>query len=110
MIAALTDEKGEAKAPDLALRLGVSTATVVKALAHLRERDLVFEEEGRIGLTGNGWKQAEDTERRLRAMEAFLLSLGVSERTARSDATRLAPLASEETVRAMARFLARKMG
>ena len=107
LIAALTDEKGAAAAPELALRLGVANATVIKTLARLRDMGLVADEPGRIALTGEGWNRAEDTRRRQRTLEAFLLALGVSEDTARTDSERLLPHASEETLRAMARFLVR---
>ena len=110
LIADLIDEKGEARGSDIALRLGVANATVVKTLKRLQDTGLVTQEPYRsIFLTGDGWKMAEDGRRRHRIVEAFLLALGVSEETARIDSEGIEHHVSEETLRAMARFLARKM-
>lgn len=109
LIADLIDERGEARGSDVAMRLGVANATVVKALRRLQEAGLVTQEPYRsIFLTGDGWKMAEDGRRRHKIVEAFLLSLGVSEETARNDTEGLEHHVSEETLRAMARHLARK--
>ena len=111
LIADLIDEKGEARGSDVALRLGVANATVVKTLKRLQETGLVTQEPYRsIFLTGDGWKMAEDGRRKHKIVEAFLLALGISEETARIDSEGIEHHVSEETLRAMARFLARKMG
>ena len=110
LIADLIDEKGEARGSDVALRLGVANATVVKTLKRLQEMGLVTQEPYRpIFLTGDGWKMAEDGRRKHKIVESFLLALGVSEETARIDSEGIEHHVSEETLRAMARFLARKM-
>jgi len=110
LIADLIDEKGEARGTDVALRLGVANATVVKTLKRLQDAGLVTQEPYRsIFLTGDGWKMAEDGRRKHRIVEGFLLALGVSEETARIDSEGIEHHVSEETLRAMARFLARKM-
>jgi DtxR family manganese transport transcriptional regulator len=110
LIADLIDEKGEARGSDVALRLGVANATVVKTLKRLQDAGLVTQEPYRsIFLTGDGWKMAEDGRRKHKIVETFLLSLGVSEETARIDSEGIEHHVSEETLRAMARFLARKM-
>jgi DtxR family manganese transport transcriptional regulator len=111
LIADLIDEKGEARGSDIALRLGVANATVVKTLKRLQEMGLVTQEPYRaIFLTGEGWKMAEDGRRKHRIVETFLLALGVSEETARIDSEGIEHHVSKETLRAMARFLARRMG
>lgn len=57
LIADLIDEKGEARGSDIALRLGVANATVVKTLKRLQDAGLVTQEPYRsIFLTGDGWK------------------------------------------------------
>ena len=110
LIADLIDEKGEARGSDVALRLGVANATVVTTLKRLQDAGLVTQEPYRsIFLTGDGWKMAEDGRRKHKIVETFLLSLGVSEETARIDSEGIEHHVSEETLRAMARFLARKM-
>lgn len=109
LIADLIDEKGEARGSDVAMRLGVANATVVKTLKRLQDAGLVTQEPYRaIFLTGDGWKMAEDGRRKHRIVESFLLSLGVTEATARIDAEGIEHHVSEETLRAMARFLARR--
>ncbi len=111
LIADLIDEKGEARGSDVAMRLGVANATVVKTLKRLQEIGLVTQEPYRsIFLTGDGWKMAEDGRRKHKIVERFLLALGISEETARIDSEGIEHHVSEETLRAMARFLARKMG
>jgi DtxR family manganese transport transcriptional regulator len=108
LIADLIDERGEARGTDIALRLGVANATVVKALRRLQEAGLVTQEPYRaIFLTGEGWKMADDGRRRHRTVEGFLLALGVAPETARSDAEGIEHHVSDETLRAMAKFLTR---
>lgn len=109
LIADLIDEKGEARGSDIALRLGVANATVVKALKRLQDAGLVTQEPYRsVFLTGDGWKMAEDGRRKHRIVEGFLLALGVSEDQARIDSEGIEHHVSEETLKAMARFMARR--
>src|SRR3954452_10247821 len=71
LIADLIDERGEARGTDIAMRLGVANATVVKTLKRLQEFGLVTQEPSRsIFLTGNGWKMAEDGRRKHKIVEA----------------------------------------
>ena len=108
LIADLIDERGEARGTDVALRLGVANATVVKALKRLQDQGLVSQEPYRaIFLTGDGWKMAEDGRRRHRTVERFLLALGVSAETARIDSEGIEHHVSRETLSAMAKFLTR---
>ena len=110
LIADLIDETGEARGSDVALRLGVANATVVKTLKRLQDAGLVTQEPYRaIFLTGDGWKLAEDGRRKHKIVENFLLALGVSGDTARIDAEGIEHHVSEDTLRAMARFVARKV-
>ena len=70
MIADLIDERGEARCTDIALRLGVANATVVKTLRRLQTAGLVEQQPYRsIFLTMEGWKQAEDGRRRHAVVE-----------------------------------------
>lgn len=109
LIAELIDEKGEARGTEVALRLGVANATVVKMLKKLSDRGLVSQEPYRaIMLTGDGWIMAENGRRRHDIVENFLLTLGVSADTARLDSEGIEHHVSEETLKAMARFSVRK--
>lgn len=108
MIADLIDERGEARGSDIALRLGVANATVVKALKRLHDAGLVTQEPYRsVFLTGDGWKMAEDGRRKHKIVEGFLLAIGVGEETARIDSEGIEHHVSDETLGAMAKFLAR---
>jgi DtxR family transcriptional regulator, manganese transport regulator len=109
LIAELIDEKGEARGTEVAMRLGVANATVVKMLKKLTDRGLVTQEPYRpIMLTGEGWALAENGRRRHDIVENFLLTLGVSTDTARLDSEGIEHHVSEETLKAMARFCVRK--
>jgi DtxR family transcriptional regulator, manganese transport regulator len=109
MIADLIDERGEARCTDIAMRLGVANATVVKTLKRLQTMSLVTQEPYRaIFLTPDGWKMAEDGKRKHAVVEKFLLALGVSLETARIDSEGIEHHVSTETLRAMAKFLVRR--
>jgi DtxR family transcriptional regulator, manganese transport regulator len=108
MIADLIDERGEARCTDIAMRLGVANATVVKTLKRLTDQGLVTQEPYRaIFLTGDGWKLAEDGKRKHEIVERFLLALGVSADTAKIDAEGIEHHVSADTLKAMARFVSR---
>jgi DtxR family transcriptional regulator, manganese transport regulator len=110
LIADLIDEKGEARGNEVAIRLGVANATVVKMLKKLMERGLVTQEPYReIMLTGDGWDLAHNGRRRHDIVENFLLTLGVTAETARIDSEGIEHHVSDETLKAMARFTSRKM-
>lgn len=109
LIAELIDEKGEARGTDIALRLGVANATVVKTLKRLADHGLVTQEPYRaIFLSPDGWKMAEDGKRKHEIVEKFLLAIGVPEATARIDSEGIEHHVSVDTLKAMARFLVRK--
>ena len=111
LVADLIDERGEARGTDIAMRLGVANATVVKTLKRLHDAGLVTQEPYRaIFLTGEGWKLADAGRRKHRIVEGFLLALGISAETARIDSEGIEHHVSEETLRAMAKFLARNGG
>jgi DtxR family transcriptional regulator, manganese transport regulator len=108
LIAELIDERNEARGADIALRLGVANATVVKMLKRLADLGLVTQEPYRaVFLTEEGWKLAADGKRRHQIVERFLLALGLSAETARIDSEGIEHHVSEETLRAMSRFIAR---
>ncbi len=108
LIADLIDERGEARGSDIALRLGVANATVVKMLKRLADHGLVTQIPYReIHLTGEGWRMAEDGQRRHQLVENFLLALGVTPETARIDSEGIEHHVSRETLKAMARFMFR---
>ncbi|MCC6271700.1 MAG: manganese-binding transcriptional regulator MntR [Microbacteriaceae bacterium] len=110
LIADLIDERGEARGTDVALRLGVANATVVKMMKRLQDRGLVAQEPYRpIMLTTEGWHMADNGRKRHAIVEKFLLALGVSDETARIDSEGMEHHVSDETLKAMARFSARRL-
>lgn len=101
----LIDESGEARLTDLAKRFGVAHPTVSKALSRLSTDGLVEVVRYRaIRLTEEG----ESLARRCRARHAivvrFLLSLGLDQETAESDAEGIEHHVSEQTLAAMDAF------
>jgi DtxR family manganese transport transcriptional regulator len=98
--------KGEARATDLADRLGVSPATVNNTVAKLVRAGLVETEPYRaIFLTEDGKDLAERSKARHRLVVRFLIALGVDAATAHQDAEGIEHHVSTETLDCMARFL-----
>ncbi|MGB0865503.1 MAG: manganese-binding transcriptional regulator MntR [Granulosicoccaceae bacterium] len=95
----LIEEKGEARAVDLAERLGVSAATVNKTVKRLqREGYLNAEPYRSIFLTDQGKAMADASRERHELVYSFLIAIGVSEETATIDAEGVEHHVSEETL------------
>jgi DtxR family manganese transport transcriptional regulator len=100
-IADLVGEKGEARAVDLAKRLGVTHVTVGCTIARMQKAGLVTSEPYRaIFLTEKGHSLAEMSRSRHQTVVAFLRSLGIPERVAQSDAEGIEHHVSPETLAA----------
>ncbi len=107
MIDSLIRETGEARAVDIAGRLGVSHVTVSKTVQRLQREGLVTAQPYRsIFLTEKGAEIAAASQARHDLVLAFLRSIGVSEETANADAEGIEHHVSEETLAAMRTFLA----
>jgi DtxR family transcriptional regulator, manganese transport regulator len=105
LIADLIDGMGEARAVDLAGRLGVTNATVNNTVARLQRDGLVRSEPYRsIFLTDKGWQLARHCRRRHAIVLAFLKLLGVSDDVAAIDAEGIEHHVSAETLEAFERF------
>jgi len=108
LIADLIDVTGEARAVDLAERLGVTNATVNNTLNRLTREGLVTRQRYRsIFLTGDGRHMAETARERHQLVRDFLLRLGVDTETAEIDAEGIEHYTSEKTLAAFRRFLGR---
>jgi DtxR family manganese transport transcriptional regulator len=108
LIDRLIQEKGEARAVELAERLGVSPVTVGKTVRRLVREGYVTSEPYRsIFLTAKGKKLADESERRHATVLEFLVALGVSRKTAEIDAEGIEHHVSRQTLQAMREFLAR---
>lgn len=110
LIADLIDATGEARAVDLAGRLGVTPATVNNTITRLQREGLVRSEPYRaIFLTEEGRALAEHCRRRHRIVYRFLRLLGVSREVARVDAEGIEHHVSDETLAALGEFLRTRM-
>lgn len=109
LIQDLIAETGEARAVDLADRLGVSPVTVGKTVQRLARDGYVTAMPYRsIFLTETGQKLAESSRRRHELVLSFLLAIGVPADAAEVDAEGIEHHVSEETFKAMQRFLAER--
>ena len=105
LIAELISAQGEARATDLATRLGVTPATVTATLGRLKRDGLVEMLPYRsIFLTQKGRDLAAGSRARHLTVVRFLLALGVSPDTAENDAEGLEHHLSPETLAAMTAF------
>lgn len=110
-IADLIEAGGEARAVDVARRLGVSHVTVLQTVRRLQRDGLVTSQPYRsIFLTTEGRELAERSRHRHRVVTALLEAVGVPTATARADAEGLEHHVSQETLAAFERFLARHAG
>jgi len=105
LIAELIAAQGEARATDLATRLGVTPATVANTLGRLRRDGLVEMRPYRsIFLTTKGRTMAADSRARHLAVVQFLLALGVPLGVAENDAEGIEHHLSAKTLAAMTAF------
>jgi len=106
LIAELIAETGEARAIDLAHRLGVTHVTVVRTIQRLQRDGFVTSQPYRsIFLTDRGRQLAEESRRRHQIVVNFLESLGVPEAIVQSDAEGIEHHVSAETLAAFQRHL-----
>ena len=104
MILMLREKKGYARSTDIASELGVTKPSVSFAMKRLRENGYITMDEGNyISLTEKGQTIAETIYHRHKALTAFLIGIGVDEKTAREDACKIEHDISDETFRAILR-------
>ncbi|MBR0682002.1 manganese-binding transcriptional regulator MntR [Roseomonas eburnea] len=107
LIADLLREEGEARAVDLARRMGVSQATVTATIGRLQRDGLVETKPYRgLFLTAAGQEMAAIAKARHELVVRFLIAIGLDAETAEEDAEGLEHHASEKALAAFARFLA----
>jgi DtxR family manganese transport transcriptional regulator len=106
LIDLLISETGEARAVDLADRLGISHVAVSKTVQRLQREGLVTSLPYRsIFLTEEGKQLAMRSRERHDMVNNFLLALGVPQSVAESDAEGIEHHVSAETLAAMRKFL-----
>lgn len=107
LIADLIARTGEARAIDIARRLGVSHVSAGKAIARLQREGLATARPYRgVFLTEQGQALAERVRARHQLVVQLLLALGVPAAAAEADAEGIEHHVSAETLAAFARFLA----
>ncbi len=105
LIADLIEVHKEARASDLAKRLGVAHPTVTKMLSRLQEEGYVETQPYRsIFLTEKGKKLAKRCKERHQIVLEFLIRLGVDPETAEFDAEGIEHHISEQTLEIMKSF------
>ena len=108
LIAGLLATGGEARATDIARRLGVSHATAVKSINRLKREGLATARPYRgVFLTEAGQVMAERVRERHRVVVDLLRAVGVPAEAAESDAEGIEHHVCEETLAAFRRFLER---
>jgi DtxR family manganese transport transcriptional regulator len=108
LIADLMAAHGEARATDIAKRMGVTHPTALKCITRLKREGLVTSRPYRgIFLTEAGQELAQRVRARHRLMVEVLLALGVPCEAAEADAEGMEHYASEATLAAFSRFLRR---
>jgi DtxR family manganese transport transcriptional regulator len=106
LIGDLLREESEARAVDIARRLGVSQATVTATVARLQRDGLVETKPYRgLFLTEAGTAMAEAARQRHMLVVRFLVALGLDPQVAEADAEGLEHHASPATLAAFRRFL-----
>ncbi|HEX4120108.1 MAG TPA: manganese-binding transcriptional regulator MntR [Verrucomicrobiae bacterium] len=104
-IADLATMHGEARAVDLAGRLGVTHVTVIRTIARLQRDGYVLTRPYRsIFLTDKGSRLADESRRRHEIVVSFLRRLGVPENVAQIDAEGIEHHVSAETLAALRRY------
>ena len=106
LIDELIHATGEARAVEIAARLGVSQVTVTNTISRLKRAGLVRSEPYRsVFLTAKGKLLAEKARTRHRVVLDFLVALGVGRADAELDAEGIEHHLSEATLAAMKRYL-----
>jgi DtxR family manganese transport transcriptional regulator len=110
LIHALIAETGEARAVDMAERLGISHVAVSKTVQRLQREGLVTAQPYRsIFLTDKGKDLATSSRERHALVHDFLVALGVPHEVAEQDVEGIEHHVSQETLSAMREYMAKKM-
>lgn len=109
LISDLLATQGEARATDIARRLGVSHATAIKSVQRLKREGLATARPYRgVFLTSAGQDLAERVRNRHRTVVALLVAVGVPVEAAESDAEGIEHYVSEPTLAAFGAFLRKR--
>jgi DtxR family manganese transport transcriptional regulator len=110
LISDLLANEGEARPTDIARRLGVSHATVIKTIARLKKAGVATSRPYRgVFLTEAGQALAARVKARHRLVVEVLLAIGVPTEAAEADAEGIEHHVSETTIDAFDRFLGERV-
>lgn len=105
-VATVIAREGQCRVKDLCQIFGVTHVTVIKTVARLVEKGLLWTEPHRpIELTGPGRTLARKVQHRHQIVLSFLLHLGISPETAQTDAEGIEHHISPETLERLAWFV-----
>ena len=101
-ILSLQIKTGHVRSIDIANEMNFSKPSVSVAMKNLREKEyIVMEDDGSIRLTESGRQRAESVLERHTLISDWLISIGVSPKTAREDACKVEHDLSEESFEAI---------
>lgn len=102
----LSEKNGHVRSVDIANELGFKKSSVSVAMKNLRNKEQIhMDDNGFITLTAEGKQIAEMIYERHRVFSAWLIALGVDEKTAAEDACRLEHVVSKKSFAAIKRFI-----
>ena len=103
--------KNLVRAVDVAEEMGISKASVSRALAKLKSDSyIIVDENGHIAFTEKGRAIAEKIYERHQVLTEILVALGVDRKTATADACKMEHDISDKTFAAMKRHLKARQG
>lgn len=109
-ILALKEEKGSVRSIDVARHLGYSKPSVSRAMSNLKASGhIIMEEDGRLKLTEEGERVAQEIYERHKLLTDWLVWLGVSPEVAAEDACKLEHDISAESFRCLKKYVVRKL-
>lgn len=99
-------DENTARIRDIALRMGVKTPSVVKAISILKEDGIVTQAPyGSVELTSAGEREAKRILATHHLLKKFLICLGVEKETAEEDCCKMEHILSRETLGRIAQFV-----
>ena len=102
----LSEQKGAVRSIDIAAGLNVTKPSVSVAMKRLRENGYIhMDKDNMITLTETGYGIASNIYARHKMLTSFFQRLGVDEVTAREDACKVEHDISDQTYRALVKFM-----
>lgn len=101
----LQKKKGIVRAVDICAELGFAKSSVSAALAALKEKGFLENEDGALTLTEKGRERAERVYERHTVLEAYFCAIGVPQPAAAEDACKIEHVVSDETFAVIKRLV-----